>query len=567
MAGIRKLLPLLKEERNQLAITVVTVLIASGINLSIPFIFGYAIDAYVRTANYPGIFATAIGLLIAFLIALATSYWQMQLMGRIGQRVLFRLRNMVFAKLQALPIAFFHRNKAGDLISRINNDTDKLNQFFSETLVRFVSSIVMIVGSGIFLLILNWRLGLAALIPAAILFIFTKTTSGWIKKRNAESLKAVGSLSAEVQESLEHFKVVIAFDRRDFFRNRFAEVNKNNFKAAIRAAIASALYSPVYDLFSNTAILISLGYGIILISQNSLTLGLLLSFLIYIERFYSPLRQIAMLWNTFQLTLAAWDRVSEILEEPLDLFITKSTKTDEQALLQFHDVTFGYPERPDVLRKINITLERGKTYALVGPTGGGKTTTASLIARLYDPTSGVILFDGRDLRSYTDEERTKKIGFILQEPFLFMGTVLDNIFYANLDYLQSSKEEKVSVIASMGLENLLSRFERGIDTPITGSDSISLGQKQLIAFMRAVLRKPELLILDEATANIDTVTEQSLQEVLDQLPTSTTKVIIAHRLNTIENADGIFFVNNGELIAAGTLDKAVDMLMHNKLAS
>ncbi len=568
LSAIHKLLPLLKEEKGQLALTVLTVLVASGINLAVPFIFGYAVDNFIKKANYQGIFATTGGLFVAFLVALVTSYAQMQFTGRIGQRVLFRLRNMIFAKLQSLPIAFFNRNKAGDLISRINNDTDKLNQFFSETLVRFTMSIVMIIGSGTFLLVLNWRLGLAALIPALVLFVFTQATSGWIKKRNAEALRATGGLSAEIQESLEHFKVVVAFDRRDYFRRRFAEVNNINFKAAVRAGISSALYSPIYDIASNLAILVVLGYGLNLASQSIITVGLLLSFLIYIERFYGPLRQIAMLWNSLQLALAAWDRVSEILEEPMDLPVVDAlTSHNDDSLIRFNAVGFGYPERPNVLSDIKIDLKPGKTYALVGPTGGGKTTTASLMARLYDPSEGVILFDGRDLRTYSDEERTKKIGFILQEPFLFTGTVLENIFYANPDYVDKDRESKIATIDTMGLARLLARFENGVDTPVSGADSISLGQKQLIAFMRAVLRKPELLILDEATANIDTITEQSLQEVLDQLPKSTTKVIIAHRLNTIENADEIFFVNEGRLQAAGNLQNAVDMLMHGKRQS
>lgn len=567
LAGVRKLLPLLKEERGRIVLTALMVLIGAGINIGTPYVFGYAVDAFIRTGNYPGIFATTAGLFAAFLAALGISYWQMQLMGGVGQRVLFNLRNNIFTKIQSLPIAFFNQNRAGDLISRINNDTDKLNQFFSETLVRFTMSIVMIVGSGFFLLFMNWKLGLAALIPAAGLFLFTQATSGWVKRRSAESLRATGALSAEIQESLEHFKVVIAFDRRDFFRERFAKANAENFRAALRAGVTNSLYSPFYDLFSNLATLSVLGYGIYLIAQQNLTLGILLSFLIYTERFYGPLRQIAMLWTSFQLALAAWDRVSEIMDQTMALPITASDKTASSGFVEFRAVAFGYPERPDVLRDIGIRLERGKTYALVGPTGGGKTTTASLMARLYDPTTGSILFDGRDLRSYSDEERTKKIGFILQEPFLFTGTVLENIFYANPEFATASKEEKVKAIHDAGLERLLSRFDQGVDVLVTGSDSISLGQKQLIAFMRAVLRKPELLILDEATANIDTVTEQLLQDALGKLPSSTTKVIIAHRLNTIENADEIFFVNDGRLTAAGSLDKAVDMLMHGKRKS
>jgi ATP-binding cassette subfamily B protein len=205
---------------------------------------------------------------------------------------------------------------------------------------------------------------------------------------------------------------------------------------------------------------------------------------------------------------------------------------------------------------------------MVGPTGGGKTTTASLMARLHDPAVGSVLLDGRDIRSYTPEERTAKIGFILQEPFLFTGTVRDNIVYGNSRYRDLSSEQLVEVLKANNLGELLVRFEQGLDTKVTSSgDSISLGQKQLIAFMRAVLRNPELLILDEATANIDTVTEQLLQDILNKLPSTTTRVIIAHRLNTIANADEIFFVNAGEIIPAGSMEHAVDMLLHGKRES
>jgi ATP-binding cassette subfamily B protein len=221
-----------------------------------------------------------------------------------------------------------------------------------------------------------------------------------------------------------------------------------------------------------------------------------------------------------------------------------------------------------VLHKVNFDLEKGKTYAFVGPTGGGKTTTASLIARLFDASKGVILLDGRDIRSYTPEERSRKVGFILQEPFLFSGSLRDNILYGNAEYRNITNEQLTKGIAEAGLESLLNRFDDGLDTQIQiTDDGISLGQKQLIAFMRAVLRKPELLILDEATANIDTVTEQLLDSILKKLPSSTTRVIIAHRLNTIENADEIFFVNTGEVIRAGSFCDAVNMLKHGKIES
>jgi ATP-binding cassette subfamily B protein len=237
-------------------------------------------------------------------------------------------------------------------------------------------------------------------------------------------------------------------------------------------------------------------------------------------------------------------------------------------VLAFEHVRFGYSGGEDVLRDATFTLERGRTYALVGPTGGGKTTTASLMARLYDPTAGRVLLDGRDIRSCSLQERTKKIGFILQEPFLFSGTLRDNILYGSDELQRLTDEQFQAHLAAKNLSGLLARFEQGLDTKVTTSgDGVSLGQKQLVTFMRAVLREPEILILDEATANIDTVTEQLLEQILRELPASTTKVVIAHRLNTIENADQIFFINAGEITLAGSMQDALDLLLHGKRES
>jgi len=238
------------------------------------------------------------------------------------------------------------------------------------------------------------------------------------------------------------------------------------------------------------------------------------------------------------------------------------------ALIEFRNVHFSYQNSKEILHNVSLELEKGKTYAFVGPTGGGKTTTASLIARLYDPTTGTVFLDGKDIRTYTHEERTQKIGFILQEPFLFTGTVKENILYSNERYQDYSNEQLEKVIHDANLESLLNIFESGLETKVTSSgDGISLGQKQLIAFMRAVLRDPEVLILDEATANIDTVTEQLLEDILNKLPKTTTRIIIAHRLNTIENADVIYFVNAGEVIRAGSFKDAVDKLLKGKRVS
>jgi ATP-binding cassette subfamily B protein len=333
--------------------------------------------------------------------------------------------------------------------------------------------------------------------------------------------------------------------------------------------MANNVLAPVYGFFANMGQLVVLALGIYFILNGSFTLGLLIGFLGYVVNFYNPLRHLAGLWASFQIAMAAWDRISKILSLESNLKIVASnSEIKSSSYISFRNVSFKYPTGKEVLHSVSFELERGKTYAFVGPTGGGKTTTASLIARLYDATKGTIVLDGRDIRSYPVAEKAKKIGFILQEPFLFSGTIRDNILYGNEEFKGYSNGKLLGEISGAGLESLLERFDKGLDTVVeTSGDGISLGQKQLIAFMRAVLRKPELLILDEATANIDTITEQQLESILGKLPSSTTRVIIAHRLNTIENADEIFFVNSGKVIQAGSLRDAVSLLLHGKRES
>ena len=378
----------------------------------------------------------------------------------------------------------------------------------------------------------------------------------------------MGGMSAEIQESLENFKAIVAFNRLDYFRDKFNTANETNFKASIGSGMASNVFMPMYGLASGLAQIIVLVYGIWLISIGSITVGLLIGFLLYVNSFYGPLRQLASVWQSLQLALASLDRISEVLDLESDMQVIPLEEQNGSSVLEFKNISFHYIEGIDVLKDISFKLEKGKTYALVGPTGGGKTTIASLMARLYDPSSGVVYLNGKDLRSYQPVDRTRKIGFILQEPFLFTGTVRENILYGNEQYLEYSDQKLIETLEGANLTGLLSRFDTGLDTKVTTSgDSISLGQKQLIAFMRAVLRNPEILILDEATANIDTVTEQLLEEMLDKLPIDTTRVVIAHRLNTIEHADEIFFVNSGNIVPAGSFDQAIEMLLKGKRES
>jgi ATP-binding cassette, subfamily B, bacterial len=569
-ATLRRLRPVLAGEWPRVTIAFVATIVASMAGLVAPVIIGRAVDVYMRAGDFAGVLRSAGWLLLAFIAGLVATYVQTLQMGKVGRYVLFKLRNALFLKLQELPVDFFNQNKAGDLISRINNDTDKLNVFFAQSLVQLAANAFLMAGAAIFLVSLNLRLGLATLAPAAGVLVLTRLTGRWIKRRNTESLAALGGLSGEVQESMSNFRVIVAFDRLDYFRQQFAGANARNYAAAVRAGLASNVYIPVYGLSYNLAQVIVLAYGAWLIAAGGMTVGLLIGFLLYVNSFYLPLRQLAAVWSSFQLAMASLDRIYAVLslESNLPQLPAAGAVSAPAPVLAFEHVQFSYPGGTRVLRDATFALEAGKTYALVGPTGGGKTTTASLMARLYDPTAGRVLLNGRDIRTYTPEERAARIGFILQEPFLFSGTVRDNVVYGHHELQRASDAVLKGRLEAKGLDGLLTRFEQGLETPVkTSGESISLGQKQLIAFIRAVLREPEILILDEATANIDTVTEQMLEQILRELPSTTTRVVIAHRLNTIENADEIFFINAEEITPAGSMDHALEMLMHGRRAS
>jgi ATP-binding cassette subfamily B protein len=566
----RALKPLLADEKKNVAIAVACVIFTTISQLLSPILNARVLDTAIPMKDFRQLLLYAGGLAVIYLLSLRTSYLQTVSMGRVGRNTVFKLRNGLFGQLSRLPIAFFAQNRAGDLISRVNSDTEKINNFFSQALMLMFGNLFLVTGAGALLLGLNWRMGVVALVPAVGMVVVTRVLSPWVKRSSRRSMESLGGLSADVSESLANFQVILAFNRRDYFREKFDDANQRNYRASVAAGVSSGLFQPLYTLAGSAAYILVLALGVWLIGRHELTVGLLVGYLLYVPTFYNPLRQLATVWSSWQTMLAAMERVSEVLSLPNNLVQEPDASAGQAGhLLAFEGVDFSYPGGKPVLSNVTLSLERGRTYALVGPTGGGKTTTAMLMARLYDPTRGSVYLDGQDIRSLDFEEKTRRIGFILQDPFLLAGTIRDNIVYGNAELAALDDEALAELMASQGLSGFLARFgELGLQTPVKGTgDGLSLGQRQLVAFLRAVLRRPEILILDEATANIDTVTEQMLEEVLAKLPSATTKVIIAHRLNTIQNADEIFFVGGGALTAAGSMEHAMGMLLSHERVS
>src|SRR5215468_710612 len=361
-AALKRMAPLLSDEKRIVALAFVAMLVTSTSSLLGPAVIGRTVDTYIRNGDFRGVLISAAILLAIYLVGLLASYFQTLAMGTVGRTVLFKLRNALFTKLQGLPLAFFNQNKAGDLISRINNDTDKLNLFFAQSLVQLVGNLFMMAGAAIFLLALNIRLGIAALVPAVGVLIFTKAISGWVKRKNLRSLQSLGGMSAEIQESLANFKVIVAFNRLDYFREKFKQANQTNFAASLAGGIANGIFFPVYGFAFNLAQIVVLSYGIYLIAAGTLTVGLLIGFLLYVNSFYMPLRQLAVLWSSLQLALAALDRISDVLSLESNMPVLPATAARPAALLHFDKVHFSYPGGKEVLKDATFTLESGKTY-------------------------------------------------------------------------------------------------------------------------------------------------------------------------------------------------------------
>lgn len=571
-SSVKQFFQYIKGDGGKLSFGFGLVLINSAVDVVVPYIIAIGVDRYISMGNSAGLVKVLILLSAIFIFTSVTSYLQGMIVGSVSQRTLFRLREHIFAKLQSLPIAFFTQNRAGDLMSRINNDAEKLNQFLSDSVARFLGSFFSIFGVAVFVFFINVKLAIVMLSMTLFLVVFTRSISPLIGRVNRESLNIGGNLSATLQENLTNFRVVVAYSKRQYFRDYLEKINLSAYKANFKAESIKGILEPVYDFSGGAAMFIVVWYGLHLLSLGEITIGVLVAFVTYTMRFYSPLQYLAGLMGEVQVALASWSRVLAIFNMKSSITIAKDNSVPDEKVagprLELRDVSFGYEGGGMVIENANLSFEAGKTYALVGPTGGGKSTLASLMARLYDPIAGQVMIEGRDIRTIDPKDRSAFVSVILQDPIIFSGTVGDNIRYGNMELNEVDDVDLNTLLKKRGFEEVLTRFESGLSTPVSsGGSGLSIGQKQLISFMRAILRQPKLLILDEATANIDTVTESMLNSTLEALPKDTTKVIIAHRLNTIKEADEIMFVNGHHVTKAGSFDDAIRLIESSKRSS
>lgn len=551
-ATARRLLGELRPYGRSLLLAFALIVVGALSQAGGPWLIGRAIDRNILGEDPAGLFRTMALLLGVYVAGTLATRGQIRQVGSVGQRVLASLRERIFERLQSLPLRYFDRRPVGDLMSRVTNDVDTLNQLLSQGITQLLGSLFSLIGIVVAMLVLDWRLALVcfAIIPVMLL------TNVFFARRARRAFRTtrqtVGDVTAGLQEEIIGVREAQAFNRTAANIERFRERNAANRAANVQAVAITSAFAPAIDVLSTFATAVVIGYGGYLVVTGTLTVGLLTAFLIYVQQFFRPIQLASQVYTQAQAALAGAERIYSILdEEPEPPDPPDAREPGEiQGCIEFEDVTFAYePGRP-VLHDLSFDIEPGQTVALVGPTGAGKTTIANLIPRFYDATGGSVRVDGHDVRDVERRSLRRRIASVLQEPFLFSGTVAENIGYGRLD---ATREQIEAAACAVSAHDFICALPQGYDTRLgTGGGTLSGGQRQLVSFARAVLADPRILILDEATSNIDTRTEALIQEALGTLLRDRTSVVIAHRLSTIRNADLILVIESGRVAERGT---------------
>ncbi len=554
---IRRLLSLLKPYQSQVTFSLLLTVVSAASQGAAPFLTGLAIDNFITEGNRAGLGWLMLGLALTYAAGAFATRFQIYIMSAVGQRVLANLRQQVFNKIETLSLQYLESKQSGDLMSRLVNDIEALNSFVSQGLTQMIGALFALAGILVAMLLLNWQLGLAVLVVVPILLLVTRLFSTWARSAFRRTRATIGDVSAELEEELGAVKVAQAFNRTDENVRRFAQRNAANRDANVNATAITSAFSPATEVISTLDLALVAAMGGAMVISGTASVGTVVAFLQYVQNFFRPIQTVAQMWTVAQSAFAAAERVFELLD-------TQPGVRDKQDALEvedvhgevvFEDVSFAYEEEP-VLENVSIHVQPGQTVAIVGPTGAGKTTMVNLIARLYDVTAGRVLIDGRDVRDLAQRSLRARMGIVTQEPFLFSGSILENIRYGRLD---ASDEDVEQAARAANAHDFITRLPEGYHSEVGERGRLlSQGQRQLISIARAILADPRILILDEATASIDTRTEVMIQGALNRLLKGRTSFVIAHRLSTVRNADLVLVIDDGRIIERGTHHELLD---------
>ena len=538
--------------KRQTALALGSLLAATATALAPPYLAKLAIDDGISDQNLHALTIIVALFIFTATLNLGTSAAQTYFTGWTGERILADLRNTLFRHLQRLSLGFYERNRAGVIISRLTNDVEALDQLVTDGVTTLVQSTLFLIGTSVILFLLDWRLALATLTVLPFMFLAT----AFFRIYSARAYRAVrerlGLVTATLAEDISGMRVVQAFRRERANEKNFHAVNAHYREANQQTVLLNGLYFPAVDFLSAAATAIVLGYGGYLVFNGDLTVGTLFAFVLYLSNFFDPVQQLSQLYNTFLSAVAALDNIMNVMDEEPEVRDKGAAKELDriQGDVGFENVRFGYGDGPEVLHGIELGVPAGTTVALVGHTGAGKSTIAKLLARFYDPRDGRITIDGVDLRDVKQTSLRRQLGVVPQEGFLFAGTVRDNIAFGRPD---ADPADVAAAAKAVGAHEFILALEDGYDTNLQERGTrLSLGQRQLIAFARALLADPRILILDEATSSVDIGTERRIESALRTLLADRTAFVIAHRLSTIRDADLIVVLEHGEVVEQGT---------------
>lgn len=547
-------------ERKFLTLIFIFIIIDAALSLAVPYIIGKSVDAMSEIngkVNFAVLKIMTITLITAYIGDAIITFLQGWIMAGVSQRIVMNLRSHLYKKLQKLPISFFDIHTHGEVMSRLSNDIDNVSSTISQSTVQLMSGIINIIGSLFMMMVLSPILTLASMITVPMVLVLTriiaKNTAPLFKDQQIE----LGNLNGYIEETISGIEVVKAFNYEDKVIEQFEETNSKLCKVGIKAQILSGFIMPLMNVINNIGFAVVAGVGGILAVKNLITVGIIASFLSYSRQFSRPLNDLANIFNTLQSAVAGAERVFEILDEEEEAsdIVEASVLKNVDGNVRFENVNFGYSDNVSVLKNISFDAPKGSATAIVGPTGAGKTTIINLLTRFYDITSGRILIDGIDIREYTRDSLRKCFGIVLQDTYLFSGTIKENIKYGNMD---ATFEEVKAAAAMANADVFINRLPKDYDTFLQDSgENLSQGQRQLIAIARAILANPSILILDEATSSVDTRTEMNIQEAMLKLMKGRTSFIIAHRLSTIRNADNIMVIDGGEIVEKGNHEELI----------